>query len=378
MVGDTLNPDYPFPAAAYCDGLSAHGHSDWYLPAQDELNVLYNARSTGDLNGTFDETNTFPDSWYWTSSEVNLGDARGMNFGDGTQGDLVANIASVQVRCVRRASDDGLVGHWKLDETSGNPLDSAGSADLSFNGNGPCAASTNTRSGIIDNSLYLGGAECAIEYSAAAGELGPDPSFSVGGWFKIDSINSAITTILQRGFGGGADTYSLTAFNTNDIAFVVHNSAGASNGTSGSTFITLGQWSHIMGVKDGTTLRLYLNGSEVETATFSGTNGATAHDFRIGEGFSDRIDMEADDVRYYNRALSATEIEVLSNCTGPGKYYYNFSDDVMQWCDDVNSAINMHTPASGVGGCLISEGTLNYNTDRFEACDGNGLLDIGK
>ena len=29
------------PAAHYCDSLSAHGSDDWYLPAKDELAVLY-------------------------------------------------------------------------------------------------------------------------------------------------------------------------------------------------------------------------------------------------------------------------------------------------------------------------------------------------
>jgi hypothetical protein len=31
----------PYVAAEYCDDLTAHGQSDWYLPAQDELYVLF-------------------------------------------------------------------------------------------------------------------------------------------------------------------------------------------------------------------------------------------------------------------------------------------------------------------------------------------------
>lgn len=328
---------------------------------------------TGDLGGTLDDSSqNLSIGLSAAEFDGKIDDARLYN--RVLSGAEVANLFN-------NALNRGLVGYWKLDETSGNPQDSAGSADLSFNGNGPCAASTNTRTGIIDNSLYLGGAECAIEYSAAAGELGPDPSFSVGGWFKIDSINSAIGILLERGFGGAADAYSLTAYDTNDIGFLVHNSAGTSHTTSGSTFITLGKWAHIIGVKDGTTLRLYLNGSEVETATFTGVNGATAHILRMGEGYNDRIDMEADDVRYYDRALSASEVETLSICTGPGTYAYNFADDVMQFCDDVNSANNMHTPASGSGGCTsptASEGALDYDTatNTYRACDGSGWITI--
>jgi hypothetical protein len=31
-------------AARHCNDLSAHGKDDWYLPAQDELDVMYDNR----------------------------------------------------------------------------------------------------------------------------------------------------------------------------------------------------------------------------------------------------------------------------------------------------------------------------------------------
>lgn len=68
-------------------------------------------------------------------------------------------------------------------------------------------------------------------------------------------------------------------------------------------------------------------------------------------------------------------------CPNTGTYFYNFTDDVMQWCTETDAAFNMHNPASGTGGCTsptASEGALNYDTDRFKACDGNGWIDIGK
>src|SRR5690606_15881549 len=30
----------PYRAASYCNALNAHGHTDWHLPAKDELNLL--------------------------------------------------------------------------------------------------------------------------------------------------------------------------------------------------------------------------------------------------------------------------------------------------------------------------------------------------
>jgi len=101
LVGATGEPDYPFAAAEYCDGLSAHGYDDWYLPAQDELNVLYTNKNTGDLNGTFNETGSFPAGYYWSSSENGSSGARGQRFSDGSQSNF-GKSDGLAVRCVRR------------------------------------------------------------------------------------------------------------------------------------------------------------------------------------------------------------------------------------------------------------------------------------
>lgn len=91
----------PYDAAEYCDGLSAHGYDDWYLPAQDELNMLYTNKNTGDLNGTFDESGSFPAGYYWSSSEHSNSNARVQRFSDGFQL-IVFKGNGLAVRCVRR------------------------------------------------------------------------------------------------------------------------------------------------------------------------------------------------------------------------------------------------------------------------------------
>ena len=81
-----------FAAAKHCDGLSAHGHDDWYLPAQDELDVLYDNR--GAIGG-------FSTDLYWSSSDMDTEEARVQRFSNGTQeGDH--KDEPLRVRCVRR------------------------------------------------------------------------------------------------------------------------------------------------------------------------------------------------------------------------------------------------------------------------------------
>lgn len=103
--GDTPN------AAVLCEELSAHGHSDWYLPARDELAVLYdnlvdqNGDNTpgGPLGSTFgfNTSGSFPAGNYWSSSESNNYNARNQRFSDGYQYPNYKRNG-LSVRCVRR------------------------------------------------------------------------------------------------------------------------------------------------------------------------------------------------------------------------------------------------------------------------------------
>ena len=74
---------------------------------------------------------------------------------------------------------------------------------------------------------------------------------------------------------------------------------------------TVGQWQHVAATYDGTTARFYVDGVETASAPYSGNVG-DANSWRIGAygspatGFFDGL---VDNVRIYDRALSASEIE---------------------------------------------------------------------
>jgi hypothetical protein len=85
----------PYEAAIYCDVLDAHGYQDWYLPALDELNLLWNGGSP--IAGV----NT-SGSWYWSSSEVPSSNAWIQRFSDGNQDTGGNKNQNLLVRCVRK------------------------------------------------------------------------------------------------------------------------------------------------------------------------------------------------------------------------------------------------------------------------------------
>ena len=84
------------PAAYYCattmDGVG--GVSDWYLPAKDELNMVY---ASGGVVGGFVRGN------YWSSTENDATYSWFQNFSDGTQNDD-SKLNTYYVRPVRRLS----------------------------------------------------------------------------------------------------------------------------------------------------------------------------------------------------------------------------------------------------------------------------------
>ena len=81
------------PAARYCRNYDGGGFDDWYLPARNELNLMWTNRSLLSLGMTSD--------YYWTSSQSSASNAHRQNFSDGR---LTTNSKNVTgyVRPVRR------------------------------------------------------------------------------------------------------------------------------------------------------------------------------------------------------------------------------------------------------------------------------------
>ncbi|MDD3288698.1 MAG: DUF1566 domain-containing protein [Alphaproteobacteria bacterium] len=104
----TLNDGYTtgVPAASTCENLTVHGKSDWYLPAKDELHLIWtsagssSAGVTSTYSSSFDVSGTYS---YWSSSEY-AGNPYGAwieRFSDGNQYAGYKNNSRL-VRCVRR------------------------------------------------------------------------------------------------------------------------------------------------------------------------------------------------------------------------------------------------------------------------------------
>jgi hypothetical protein len=88
----------PHEAARYCASLSSNGHEDWYLPAQDELDILYKNK---DKIGHFDLSGTMLKGYYWSSSEYTNQNVYIQRFSDGLQ-IHIPKTNTISLRCVRK------------------------------------------------------------------------------------------------------------------------------------------------------------------------------------------------------------------------------------------------------------------------------------
>lgn len=98
VEGNTADGDLNgFDAARLCDDLDRHGKTDWYLPAKDELDVLYENKA--DIDAAASEN--FTTSYYWSSTEYNTHYAWRQYFYNGSQNYYRKSYYDA-VRCVRR------------------------------------------------------------------------------------------------------------------------------------------------------------------------------------------------------------------------------------------------------------------------------------
>lgn len=197
---------------------------------------------------------------------------------------------------------DNLVGWWRMDS---NDISGTNLTDNSGNGNtGTLVNSPTTVAGQIGQGLQFNGSSQNVNIGHPA-SLNLTSSFTYGAWFKADTIHTGYIIAKRSDVGNG---YNVYVENTGGLTINV--SGGVPLGVS----YKASKWYHIMLVvqSNGTTITPYLNGVAYPDVNFVGFQDVPTQDLRIGSRNSSvYYDGAIDDVRIYNRALSANEIKQL-------------------------------------------------------------------
>ena len=126
-------------------------------------------------------------------------------------------------------------------------------------------------------------------------------------FFKINAINAPNVIVGKQGTGVGNASYALVVQN-GKLNFRIE-SGGIQDASY--TFSNTSTYNYAVGTYDGSTMKLYLNGSLVGTATTS-VSIIYSDSYPLLMGYyanAFATNMSIGSLKLYNRALSATEIQ---------------------------------------------------------------------
>jgi len=252
----------------------------------------------GETNATFNTTDANA-----TQHDGNYSVVVGNDFGSVESGEVEVKVSDALL--------NGLVGWWKFDEANGTvAYDSSGKGNDGNLTNGP----TWRVNGKIGSALSFDGVNDVV-IASLPNLNASNISISQSAWIKTDSSKGGLVISTKRIH----DNYGWPTLMLNwGKGSIEMDKDNARESFMGSDQINNNEWHFICGIKDQNNYLIYVDGilsnSGTSTSSFSATN-----EIWIGShggtspwsvwGFNGLID----DVRIYDRALSAAEVQALYN-----------------------------------------------------------------
>ena len=189
------------------------------------------------------------------------------------------------------------------------------------------------------------------DYSFGSGD------FTVEGWFNLDTTSSASSIIGVWDYSNTQRSWLINADNNGQLGLLVspNGSGGGSTTSVVGGSLSVGQWTHFAGVRNGNTLTLYVNGEQVATSSFSGSLYDNSDDsLFIGSlnGTANRTDGKISNIRVVKGTAVYT-----SPFRPPTAPLTSITNTVLLCCN--NSSVTGKT----TGGTITATGSPTASTD---------------
>jgi hypothetical protein len=336
--------------------LSTTGTSTFTNPTTDNTTSSFGAigaqddGSTGFFKGFIDEVKIYSSAR--TADQVKA-DFNGETKSQGVSASFGPNQSYLS---------DGLVGYWKLDETSANTCTGGVNDSCDASGNsldGAWGGNATNAVGRFGPGVTFDGTTDYISISDNTA-IKPPNDLTISFWVNLRTLSRTNVIMSKDGSGGGG--YYVQVDSSNVLQFGWRNSSSTLYTVNypGNVSAYANIWIHVVAVKNNNNLYIYLNGVQGTNVTATtGTIKDTPDPLYLGAASSNSntIDGVLDDVRIFNRALSQAD----------ALHLYNFAPGPVGWWKmDDNSGTSANDSSTTGNAATLSGTTIpTWATGKF-------------
>jgi hypothetical protein len=242
----------------------------------------------------------------------------------------LANTHSTKINAPQNTkSTNGLVGLWSF---NGQDISGTTATDRAGSNNGTLTNGPLVTNGQVGQALKFDGSSSYV--SVKSGKVDTSDRGTISGWIYVDNFSNGDTNQKILSYGAGDSTtlgceirQNAAWSNTWRLSVVQQSQGDTADGVGGSTDLSVGQWYFVACISNGSQYTLYLNGAAETSNVWIGSNtGDWFSDTVTGSGGANTTEIgstlyagsrgayfrgKLDEIRVYNRALSAAEVKQL-------------------------------------------------------------------
>ena len=170
--------------------------------------------------------------------------------------------------------------------------------------------------GFIEEGYHFYGDSDSIKMGDSYGDS--LTTWSLSAWVKGDTIAATFQRIVEGRNTSNNDRFAITIddIGTSKFYAYAYNAVSGASIVRGNSIITIGEWYHVVGTYDGIGLKLYVD-SVLQGDSVVSNLSWVDYNARIGSRANipgaSNIKGIIDEVRFYNRALTQTEVTGIYN-----------------------------------------------------------------